>query len=302
MYAVHKDSGIWRSKDFGGDRFKLVEILNPSPNKYYSRDVEVSIANPRFVWAGGAITSDYNLFLSKDWGKTFNPITKPAGVSSSISGIYSHPTEDSTVYILFSKPKKSKVLESKDLGATWNDITGFPANFTEGTSTAGFPDVETHSLVVMPDYPDNIWVGTNIGIVETTDRGASWNIIPYATSNFPHVTVWDMKIKDQGEIVLATHGRGIWTATVPYLVNWKPKENVVTLSVDTVNIVEGQDVKLTISAEKDVSPNGPITVNLSVSGTLSASEYTLGGPSYTILDSANTVSYTHLTLPTIYSV
>ena len=158
------------------------------------------------------------------------------------------------------QPKKSKVLESKDLGATWTDITGFPANFTEGTSTAGFPDVETHSLVVMPDYPDNIWVGTNIGIVETTDRGASWNIIPYATSNFPHVTVWDMKIKDQGEIVLATHGRGIWTATVPYLVNWEPKENIVTLSVDTVNIIEGQDAKLTITAEKDVSPNGPITV------------------------------------------
>ena len=60
---MHKDSGVWRSKDFGGDRFKLIEILNPSPNKYYSRDVEVSIANPRFVWAGGAITSDYNLFL-----------------------------------------------------------------------------------------------------------------------------------------------------------------------------------------------------------------------------------------------
>ena len=96
-----------------------------------------------------------------------------------------------------------------------------------------------------------------------------------------------MKIKDQGEIVLATHGRGIWTATVPYLVNWEPKENIVTLSVDTVNIIEGQDAKLTITAEKDVSPNGPITVNLSVSGTLSASEYTLGGPSYTILDSAN---------------
>ena len=288
VYAVHKDSGVWRSKDFGGDRFKLIEILNPSPNKYYSRsDVEVSIANPRFVWAGGAITSDYNLFLSKDWGKTFNPITKPAGVSSSISGIYSHPTEDSTVYILFSRPKKSKVLESKDLGATWTDITGFPANFTEGTSTAGFPDVETHSLVVMPHDPDVIWVGTNIGIVETTDRGASWNIIPYATSNFPHVTVWDMKIKDQGEIVLATHGRGIWTATVPDLVNWEPKENLISLSVDTVNIVEGQDAKLTITAEKDVSPNGPITVNLSVTGTVSAPEYTLGGPSYTILDSAN---------------
>ena len=34
------------------------------------------------------------------------------------------------------QPKKSKVLEIKDLGATWTDITGFPANFTEGTSTA----------------------------------------------------------------------------------------------------------------------------------------------------------------------
>jgi len=282
VYAVHKTDGIWRSTDFGAN-FNLISIPDASPNEYYNRDIEVSQANPRFVWTGYGFTSTRNIFLSKDWGQTFSPVTKPTGFDASTSGIYSHPTEDSTVYILFSKPGKTKVLESKDLGATWTDISGFPASFATGTSSSGFPNVETHSLAVMPFDSDVIWVGTNIGIVETTDRGASWNIVPYATTNFPYVTVWDMKVKDQGEIVLATHGRGIWTATIPDLINWEPKHNHVTLSVDTVSIAEAAGVAtITATLQRDVSPVNPVTVSLVVSGTAAASDYTLSSNSITI--------------------
>ena len=282
VYAVHKTNGIWRSTDFGAN-FNLISIPDASPNEYYVNDIEVSQANPRFVWTGYGFTADRNIFLSKDWGQTFSPVTKPSGVDGKTSGIYSHPTEDSTVYILFSKPKKTKVLESKDLGATWTDISGFPASFATGTSSSGFPNVETHSLAVMPFDKDVIWVGTNIGIVETTDRGASWNIIPYTTTNFPYVTVFDMKVKDQGEIVLATHGRGIWSATIPDLVNWEPKHNHVTLSVDTVSIAEAAAVAtITATLQRDVSPVNPVTVSLVVSGTTAASDYTLSATTITI--------------------
>ena len=167
---------------------------------------------------------------------------------------------------------------------SWSDISGFPSGWGVGVSASGFPNVAVTSLAVMPYDTDVIWAGTDIGIVETTDRGASWNLV----TNFPHVSVWDMKVRDQGEVVLATHGRGIWTATIPDLVSWEPKENLITLSVDTVNITENGGVAtLTITAGKDVSPDGPITVNLAASGTAAGSEYTLSATSVT-LDSTGT--------------
>ena len=138
VYAIG-DDGIHKSKDFGGGWQLKVP---PDIGGWGANDVEVSMANPRFVWAGGFISGSGNLYLSKDWGNTFQAVVdKPSGVSSSISGIYSHPTEDSTVYILFSKPGKTKVLESKDLGVTWTDISGFPAGNVSGVSSNGFPTI-----------------------------------------------------------------------------------------------------------------------------------------------------------------
>jgi len=276
------DDGIYKTNDFGAN-WKLK--IPPDIGGWSPGDVEVSMANPRFVWASGFISGSGNLYLSKDWGNTFQAITnKPGGVGASISGIYSHPSEDSTVYILLSSFGRGKILESKDLGNSWSDISGFPSGWGFGVSSAGFPNVAVTSLAVMPYDPDVIWAGTDIGIVETTDRGTSWNLV----TNFPHVSVWDMKVRDQGEVVLATHGRGVWTATIPDLVSWEPKENSITLSVDTVNITENGGVAtLTVTAGKDISPDGPITVNLAATGTAAGSDYTLSATSVT-LDSTST--------------
>ena len=285
-YAIG-DDGIYKTKDFGAN-WQLK--IPPDIGGWSPGDVEVSMANPRFVWASGFITATGNLYVSKDWGNTFQAITnKPGGVSAGVSGIYSHPTEDSTVYILLSSYGRGKIFESKDLGDSWSDISGFPSGWGVGVSASGFPNVAVTSLAVMPYDTDVIWAGTDIGIVETTDRGASWNLV----TNFPHVSVWDMKVRDQGEVVLATHGRGIWTATIPDLVSWEPKENLITLSVDTVNITENAGVAtLTVTAGKDVSPNGPITVNLAASGTAAGSEYTLSATSVTIDSTGTTKTVT----------
>ena len=38
-------------------------------------------------------------------------------------------------------------------------------------------------------------------------------------SNLPYVMINDFEIADQGQIVIATYGRGIWTATIPELMD-----------------------------------------------------------------------------------
>jgi hypothetical protein len=73
----------------------------------------------------------------------------------------------------------------------------------------------------MPDNPNIIWAGTEIGIVESQDNGVTWALL----NNFPNVSVWDMKGQDD-QIVIATHGRGIWTAKMTS--NQNPPQNIVT--------------------------------------------------------------------------
>ncbi|MEE3112809.1 MAG: hypothetical protein VX263_01775, partial [Bacteroidota bacterium] len=141
VYHVSSD-GIWRSLDFA-QSFNLAAPSGGSWGYNSMSDVEVSLANPRYVWAGGW----GDLYLSSDHGASFNAVPSYlTSKSGSLRGIYSHPTEDSTVYVLFSNRDRAKIIETKDLGQTWSDITGF----VSGASTRGFPDVPTYSLAVMP--------------------------------------------------------------------------------------------------------------------------------------------------------
>jgi len=196
--------GVWKSNDFGGSW-----VLTPIQEKWGLTtyiDVEVSRANANIVWAGSGMSSSRGLYVSKDGGATYSITNNyQDAVLGSITKLASHPKEEKTAFALFSLAKSPKILRTKDLGQTWEDISGFVTN--NATSTKGFPDVAVYCLYVRPDNPDIIWAGTEIGIVETLDGGNSWTLL----EDFPNVAVWDMKGQDD-QVVIATHGRGIWTA------------------------------------------------------------------------------------------
>ncbi|PID88157.1 MAG: hypothetical protein CSB06_01575 [Bacteroidia bacterium] len=202
--------GVYRSENFGL-LWKMQEIGENWGNLSSSHNVEVSLANGSIVWAGkGMADGKLNLFVSTDEGKTFQASNNfdKMDMKAYVSAIATHPTEDSTAYALFSLAKSPKVLRTKDLGQTWEDISGFGTN---EVSSNGFPDVIVHSLLVMPHNTNIIWVGTNIGIFESEDNGETWHL---ANNGLPPVSVFDMFISGK-QIVLATHGRGIWTVDIP---------------------------------------------------------------------------------------
>lgn len=203
-------AGVFFSPNFG-ESWTLTPITQKWGGSTSLMDVEVSRANANIVWAGSGMTSARNLHVSTDAGLTFNQANNypPFNVDDEGAGITklaSHPKEENTAYALFSLAGRPKVLRTTDLGQTWEDISGFGNG---DVSTNGFPDVAVYCLYVRPDNPDIIWAGTEIGIVESQDNGQSWALI----EDFPSVSVWDMKGQDD-QVVIATHGRGIWTATI----------------------------------------------------------------------------------------
>jgi len=132
-----------------------------------------------------------------------------------ITNIETHPTDENTAYDLFSFANTPKVLRTTDLGQTWEDLSGFGTNTT---STNGFPDVSVRCFLVMPYNPNTIWAGTEIGIFESTDGGQSW---AFADNGLPAVAIWEMLIVNE-QVVVATHGRGIWTVDLPELSGYEP--------------------------------------------------------------------------------
>ena len=204
--------GVWYSRNFG-ETWSMTSITE-AWEIWSGCRVRVSIADPNVVWAGcGLISnpSDTRLFnklqISRDRGESFEAAAFPTmnrPPETYLSGLATHPTQGGTAYALFSRYSHPKILETKDFGQTWTDLSGFA---TSDNSTNGFPDVAVFDLVVMPHATNVLWAGTEIGIFESRNHGREWN---YADNGLPAVSVWQMKIRDD-EIVVGTHGRGVWT-------------------------------------------------------------------------------------------
>lgn len=211
IFAVGSE-GVFRHMNFGLGKFEW-ELIRVDDgwtvgdivtNQHH---VEVSLANDSVVWAGAGMFEDplLNIFVSKDAGNSFSATTNfTESEMGFISGIATHPTNPSSAYVLYSLKDKPKILRTTDFGENWQDISGFGE---KDSSTNGFPDVIVHSLLVMPFDTNMIWAGTEVGLYESLDNGNTWK---YADNGLPAVSVFDMFIADD-QIVLATHGRGIWT-------------------------------------------------------------------------------------------
>ena len=214
LFAVGTQ-GVWRSSNFGGN-WNLVGIPEETWGSLSSfHDIKISRADPDVVWAGARMDDTAQIHLSTDGGLTFAPVTNYTDVTmGGISGLATHPGQPGTAYVLFSFAGRPKVLRTVDYGVTWEDLSGFA---TGGPSTNGFPDVAVYDLLVFSDDPDQIWAATEIGLVESLDGGLTWAL---ADNGLPAVGIWAMtEVED--EVVLGTHGRGIWSFKRPSLIDGK---------------------------------------------------------------------------------
>ncbi|MBE2186996.1 MAG: hypothetical protein IAE99_09515 [Rhodothermales bacterium] len=221
-------SGMWRSDDFGRS-WSAAAMVNTGVSGAswgftgLRTVVAVSMADSRVAWAGHRMSTNGNVWVSTDGGGSFRPTPNASGISARLSGFATHPTDRNTGYALFSVADAPKILRTTDLGQTWTSLTG---TFAAGAalSSNGFPNVAAYSLLVMPYDPNVMWAGTEIGLFVSTNGGASW---AYSNDGLPPVAIWQMRLADGGRVVLATHGRGVWTVAVPELATYVYPQGIV---------------------------------------------------------------------------
>jgi photosystem II stability/assembly factor-like uncharacterized protein len=114
----------------------------------------------------------FRLYLSRDWGLTFNPIGPP-GVN--ISGAAAMvPSRPGWIYAGGGQGTLGSLALSTDYGATWTGKANPPTTFSF-----------IYGLAVDPDQPDVLVAATIDGFYKSTDAAASWT--PQGRFNGPAV-------------------------------------------------------------------------------------------------------------------
>jgi photosystem II stability/assembly factor-like uncharacterized protein len=152
------------------------------------------------IWVG---TDDGNLQVTRDGGKTWtNVVANLPGLPKRtwVSGVEASHHDENTAYATFDGHRtgdmKTYVYKTADGGKSWTPL-----------ATA---DVKGFAQVVREDpvNPRLLFLGTEFGLFISVDGGGSW---AHYREEFPQVPVDDIAIhKREGDVVLATHGRGIW--------------------------------------------------------------------------------------------
>ena len=155
------------------------------------------------VWAG---TSDGNVQVTLNAGKqaeaVFTNVTKAPLPNRFVTSIAVDPNDVKRAYVAYSGFNASTpatpghLFATDDQGQTWRDISG------------DLPDTPVTAVEVDPLQAGTLYVGTDLGVFQTTDGGGSWVRL---SNGMPRVATFMVRYHAATRsLVVATHGRGIY--------------------------------------------------------------------------------------------
>ena len=165
--------------------------------------ISESPKNGQVIWVG---TDDGNVQLTRDGAKTWTNVVgniPDLPKFSWVSTVEASRFDEGTAYATFDRHTfgdvKPYLYKTTDFGKTW---TALPVQQS---------DVRGYAHVIKEDTvePNLLFLGTEFGLWISADGGQRW--AQYKGSDFPAVAVRDIVVHPrESDLVLATHGRGIW--------------------------------------------------------------------------------------------
>ena len=213
--------------------------------------ISESPKNAKVIWAG---TDDGNIALTQDGGTNWTQVAGnianlPKG--NWVSWVEASRYDPATAYATIDRhtygDMGTYLFRTSDYGKTWTQLVS--------PQTA---NVRGYAHVIREDSknPNLLFLGTEFGLWVSLDSGQSW--AQFKPDGFPSVAVRDMVVQARdGDLVLATHGRGIWIVD-----DLEPLRAMTPQSLDSdVAFLPGRGVQQRIEssggwAEGDASYSG----------------------------------------------
>ncbi len=157
------------------------------------------------IWVG---TDDGNLQLTRDGAKSWNNVVgNVPGLppNSWVSWVQASNYDAGTAYVAFDRHTFGDMapyaFRTTDFGKTWTPLV----TAQDAKGVRGYAHVIKEDVV----KPSLLFLGTEFGLYVSIDGGKGW--AQFKGGRFPAVAVRDLAIQSrENDLVLATHGRGIW--------------------------------------------------------------------------------------------
>jgi photosystem II stability/assembly factor-like uncharacterized protein len=182
----------------GGERavvpFGVISALDESP------------IEPGILYAG---TEAGSLWLTRDGGATWGKVG--AGLPRKwISRVVPSRYDPASVYVSLTGFREddfsSYLFVSRDFGKSWSSISG------------NLPAESINVVREDPKNPQVLYVGTDLGVYASLDRGGRWISL---SATLPTTPVLDLVIHERDdEIAIGTHGRGAWVLDARPIQQW----------------------------------------------------------------------------------
>ena len=248
-----------------GSSFSTISISGATLNSI--RSFKISPNTPNRVFMGSAGGSVIRVDNAHATSPTAVNITG-AGMHQANNNIVSCVNTGSTDNFLIA------TYSNYGLQHVWYSVDG-GTNWVNGSGN--LPDIPVRWAMFHPDDNDKAIIATEMGVFETDDlNGAS--TVWIQNSSFPNVKTNMLQYRASDRTILAaTHGRGMWTTTVPAT---NPKIRFATSYAyskpvdESTTATEGcrgyRDV--TFNMIVDAAPTGAANVTLTVGGSSTATE------------------------------
>ena len=153
------------------------------------------------IYAG---TDDGRLHVSMDDGKPWTELTSNLPRKEWIAKVVASEFDESTVYVAqqgrYDEDFAVRLYKSTDYGKTFRSIAG------------NLPGGPINMIREDPVSANVLYTANDFGVYVTTNGGARWDVLG---GNLPSVNVMDFIVHPRDRmLVIATHGRGVWTIDV----------------------------------------------------------------------------------------
>ncbi len=197
---------LWRSNAVKSFNRGWERIAGPNSDRISA--IAVAEGNSDIAWYGqnnGEIYRSLNATAADPtWAAVDNNGSKNPLPNRYITRILIDADDHETAYVSLGGFTVDNLYRTTDGGLNWFDITG--------ELPTGLPDAPVRGVARHPDDAQRLFVGTQVGIFETTDGGVTWSTSEAGPAS---VSVDEVNfMHDSGVLLIATHGRGIFTRNV----------------------------------------------------------------------------------------
>ena len=204
-------TSIWRSTDAAENWSSVMSSPGGYTNNqgkyvyYCCSAIDIALGNSNVIWVGYDNGNVYKTVNGTSGTPTWTRVD--TGIPDRwISDIAINPFNSDEVFITLSGYFSDDVWFTSDGGNNWVQRTG--------TAPYNLPEVSVNTIRFHPLNSNWVYVGTDLGVFASMDKGANWSTYTrYETNEGPcNVAVEELFWQGNEFLIAATHGRGMYRA------------------------------------------------------------------------------------------